>query len=211
MYIFRGITYDTMEYIHYLAVLRNDPTIAQELNDAIIASRVINASLPKMLNRLINVEGGLGLVVYPHYNKENLSYWGTDGVNGELFYILDALVAADDIQVFNYATLNADNKEIYKAQTSKLAKSETLRQILPKILERSNLTRAVSVRSEVDPYTLNEEQWNNEINILAEVIIILNENPTLSFESPSPEHAAVLLEIKELITNSILYDESKIP
>ena len=164
-----------MEYIHYLAVLRNDPTIAQELNDAIIASRVINASLPKMLNRLINVEGGLGLVVYPHYNKENLSYWGTDGVNGELFYILDALVAADDIQVFNYATLNADNKEIYKAQTSKLAKSETLRQILPKILERSNLTRAVSVRSEVDPYTLNEEQWNNEINILAEVIIILNE------------------------------------
>ena len=206
-----GITYDTMEYIHYLAVLRNDPTIAQELNDAIIASRVINASLPKMLNRLINVEGGLGLVVYPHYNKENLSYWGTDGVNGELFYILDALVAADDIQVFNYATLNADNKEIYKAQTSKLAKSETLRQILPKILERSNLTRAVSVRSEVDPYTLNEEQWNNEINILAEVIIILNENPTLSFESPSPEHAVVLLEIKELITNSILYDETKIP
>ena len=69
----------------------------------------------------------------------------------------------------------------------------------------------MSVRSEVDPYTLNEEQWNNEINILAEVIIILNENPTLSFESPSPEHAAVLLEIKELITNSILYDETKIP
>jgi hypothetical protein len=69
----------------------------------------------------------------------------------------------------------------------------------------------VSVRSEVDPYTLNEEQWNNEINILVEVIIILNENSTLSFESPSPEHAAVLLEIKELITNSILYDETKIP
>jgi hypothetical protein len=82
---------------------------------------------------------------------------------------------------------------------------------LPRIIIDSNLTMANSLRSEVDPYTLNEEQWNNEINILAEVIIILNENSTLSFESPSPEHAAVLLEIKELITNSILYDESKIP
>jgi hypothetical protein len=206
-----GITYTTMNYANFINVLKTNPTFSQQLNDAILSSVILNASLPKMFNKLLNTEGGLNVVVYPNYNKEDLAYWGTETENKELYYIFDALVAADDLKAYDYETLDNSNKEDFKDNSKKIAKSETLRQILPRIIIDSNLTMANSLRSEVDPYTLNEEQWNNEINILAEVIIILNENSTLSFESPSPEHAAVLLEIKELITNSILYDETKIP
>ncbi|HHV33664.1 MAG TPA: hypothetical protein GXX71_03130 [Acholeplasma sp.] len=206
-----GITYTTMNYANFINVLKTNPTFSQQLNDAILSSVILNASLPKMFNKLLNTEGGLNVVVYPNYNKEDLAYWGTETENKELYYIFDALVAADDLKAYDYETLDNSNKEDFKDNSKKIAKSETLRQILPRIIIDSNLTMANSLRSEVDPNTLTELEWNNEIDVLAEVIIILNENPTLSFESPSPEHAAVLLEIKELITNSILYDESKIP
>jgi hypothetical protein len=205
-----GITYTTMNYANFINVLKTNPTFSQQLNDAILSSVILNASLPKMFNKLLNTEGGLNVVVYPNYNKEDLAYWGTETENKELYYIFDALVAADDLKAYDYETLDNSNKEDFKDNSKKIAKSETLRQILPRIIIDSNLTMANSLRSEVDPNTLTELEWNNEIDVLVEIIVILNENPTLDVDNPNPADIPVVLEIRLLMVDSLLYDESKI-
>lgn len=205
-----GITYTTMNYANFINVLKTNPTFSQQLNDAILSSVILNASLPKMFNKLLNTEGGLNVVVYPNYNKEDLAYWGTETENKELYYIFDALVAADDLKAYDYETLDNSNKEDFKDNSKKIAKSETLRQILPRIIIDSNLTMANSLRSEVDPNTLTELEWNNEIDVLVDIIVILNEYPTLDFDNPQPEHLIPIGEIKTIMEDSILYDASKI-
>jgi hypothetical protein len=42
-----------------------------------------------MFNKLLNTEGGLNVVVYPNYNKEDLAYWGTETENKE--YIISSM------------------------------------------------------------------------------------------------------------------------
>src|SRR5690554_4153854 len=205
-----GINYATMNYSSFLSVLQANPNGAQEINDEVLSSAVLNASMPKMLNELINVQGELNLNIYPNYNKTDLDYWGEIGSNKELFYILDALIVADELGDFDYQSLNDTNKEEFKTNAKKIAKSETLIQMLPRIIEESNLTMAEDLRTGVDPNSLTEAEWNNEIDVLVDIIVILNEHPTLDFDNPNPADIPVVLEIRLLMVDSMLYDETKI-
>lgn len=205
-----GIGYQTMGYGTFIGALSLNPASSQEINDAVIDSAVLSASLPKFLNQLINIEGELNLNVFEHYNKEDLSYWGESGENKELYFILDGLISADTLKTFDYLTLSDATKEDFKAKAKDIAKSETLRQMLPRIITDSNLTMANSLRSEVDPNSLTEQEWNNEIEILTEIIVILNENPHINFDLILPADLPKVTEIKTLMTNSLLYDEAKI-
>lgn len=204
-----GISYQTMGYSSFITALAN-PVAAQEINNAVIDSAILNASLPKLLNQMINVEGGLNLNVHQDYDKEDLSYWGEVGTNKELYFILDGLLSADNLKGFDYLTLNDTNKAGFKVNAKKVAKSETLRQMLPRIITESNLTMANSLRSTVDPNTLTELEWNNEIDILTDIIVLLNENPTVDFDAPTPADVPVVIQIRDLMIGSLLYDETKI-
>lgn len=205
-----GIGYQAISYSSFVAALTLNPAAAQEINDAVIASAILNASLPKFMNQIINTDGGLNLDVYEDYKKDDLSYWGEAGENKELYFILDGLLSADNLKTFQYATLNDTNKENFKVQAKEVARSETLRQMLPRIITESSLTMANSLRSEVDPNTLTKEDWENEIDVLTDIIVILNENPHLDFDAVQPADLPIVVEIRTLMIDSILYDETKI-
>lgn len=205
-----GVGYQTMNYLGFLTVLEHNPDCIQILNDAMISSAVMNASLPKMLNQLINNEAGLNLIIKEGYKKEDLSYWGELGVNKEFYNLLQGLTIADMLDDFDYSIIDSSNKEEYKTNFKKLSGSEILIQMLPRMLDESNLSAADSLRSDKDPYELTQQEWDNEIDILVDVMVILNENPSLDIESPGFEDIPILLEIRALIINSLLYDASKV-
>ena len=48
--------------------------------------------------------------------------------------------------------------------------------MLPKIFVESNLTIVKDYESDVNPYSLTEADWNNEIDVLVEILVKINEN-----------------------------------
>jgi hypothetical protein len=201
-----GIDYQTMNYNQFIVAV-GDPEKPQQLNDAIISSNILTASLGTMLNQLLNVEANFNLEIY---NDADLSYWGTAEEDGELFYILDGLVVAEGFKSYDYTALDDDSAADFKADAKQLNRSDTYRQLLARIPTESTLTIANSLRSDVDPKDLTKEEWDDEIDILTDVIVILNNHPNIDFDNPVLGDIAAVNQIKNLISNSLLYDASKI-
>ncbi len=204
-----GIDYNGISYDDFLTALQSDPDNVENINDILISSNIIRASLGKMFNQLLNVdENDFGIDVY---NGPDLDYWGTKDTKGELYNILNAMMAADSMRNYDYDNLDINNAAGFKADAKEINKSATFRQLLPRILTDSPLTIADPLRTPVDPADLSKEDWDNEIDVLVDIIIIINSQPGIDLMNPQPTHFAAVYVIAALMDESILYDKSLIP
>lgn len=188
------------------------------INDAFLSSNILTASLHKLLNEMLVEEAQLNVTVK---DPDELSYWGelsTTGPNyeGELYFILDALSVGDGFAEREFDTIDNNSKDDFKAEIGKITASDTLRPILADMLEEEPLFSLDEFRIEPheddyrNPRELSETEWNDEINTLVEIIVILND-PTFSLDNmTTPDDLAKFEELKTEMDESLLYDTNKL-
>lgn len=84
-----GIDYKTMDFNAFKTLLQT-PGKPREINDAIIGSKIFVHSLNKMMNELINNQGGYAV---PIDDGGDPNYWGSPGVDGKLFEYLNLIAS----------------------------------------------------------------------------------------------------------------------
>ncbi|MFA5719897.1 MAG: hypothetical protein WC939_02410 [Acholeplasmataceae bacterium] len=82
-----GIDYKVMDYNLFVTTLQSDPQKPREVNDALVQSKIFTHSMHKLLNELLNNQGGLGMTIY----NGDPDYWGKPGQDGELLNILNTI------------------------------------------------------------------------------------------------------------------------
>ena len=195
-----GIDFNNLQYDSFINAFA-DSSKPQQVNDLLLESEIFRNSFYKMFNVLLNEQGNLGLVIY---SGNDLDYWGTPAkdenpiVRKELYFILDALTAGNELDSFDFLDLDQSTANQLKLSLNKIPKSETLTPLLDKIVNSSVLSVIDEYRTEVDTNTLNTEQWINEIDVLLDVIVQVNNGFTTE-PSLDPELIAIYIIVKDLL------------
>ncbi len=213
---FEGIDYNVMTHL-----LETEENVSL-IHDALIESNIFRASLHKMLNEMLVVEGNLDVTVE---DPVDLTYWA-DGLlkddpnnERELFYILDALTIGKDFKDVEFETLDNVAVVAFRENAKKINRSDTLRSLLVVMLDEEPLDKIDEYRMDntnpnyVEPKDLTQADWNHEIDTLTDIMLILNGgfdpdtyNPLLA----TPEEQQTFIDLVNAMNDSKLYDSAKL-
>ncbi|NLN50607.1 MAG: CvpA family protein [Acholeplasmataceae bacterium] len=207
----QSIDIENLNYMSFKGALSSEENIIN-VNDALLKSNILKASLYKMLNELLVNEGNLDVKVE---NPDDLSYWGTASGEvvenrGELFYILNALTIGDGFENQHFNQLDAVTIIAFNREVHKINASDTLRPIIRKMLDKPPLIQLAPFRytpdqnKYKDPETFDQGDWEPEIDILTDIILIMNESVNPLFDIAALQSLALKME------TSKLYDPGKV-
>lgn len=182
--------------------------------DLLTDSQIVAYNLKPIIQGLLDGESGTidsGLTI-----PESVTFEGPEGKQ-ELKALFVGLKAAKDLATFNYSTIDDSTKDDIKDTFKSINESVILRPLLVKIADGDGVVSVEDYRYQEgdpnyhDPKTLTKAEWDNEIDVLVDIIVILNTGFDLDDPQPDPSYAAKYAEIVVLMTGSLLYDETTLP
>ncbi|HHT39524.1 MAG TPA: hypothetical protein GX001_03515 [Acholeplasmataceae bacterium] len=179
--------------------------IASNLNEMI--EKILTDSLPEdeKLNKSIEVLGEMD------FNTE-------DGKN-ELRFLLKGLGAAKSLSDYAYENIDEDSEEDVKTTFKDINESAILRPLLIEILTGAEAVNDYRYQEGdsgyQNPNSFNKVDWDNEIDVVVGIIVILNKGFDVGDYPDDPndvvEYLKMYDELEDLMARSKLYDESKLP
>ena len=184
------------------------------LVDLLTDSKIIAANLKSIVEGLLNNEIGnlgMGLTIPTDFTFE-----GAEG-KLELSALFKGMKAAKTLTTFDYTTINSGTSDDIKETFKTINESTILRPLLTQILDGSGVSPVANYRYQVgdlnyrDSNTFTKVEWEHEIDVLVDIIVIINSGFDLNDPQVDPIYATNYVKIKALMQSSLLYDETTLP
>lgn len=183
--------------------------------DLLTDSQIVAHNLKPIIQNMLTSQGGaideLNLTI-----PETVTFEGPAGKQ-ELRALFIGMQASQELATFDYGSIAEETADDTKETFKKINDSVILRPLLVKILAGNGVSPVDDYRYQVsdpsyrDPETLTKAEWDNEIDVIVDMIVILNSGFDLDDPQLDPEYAQKYLDITLLMTNSLLYDETTLP
>ena len=182
--------------------------------DLLTDSKIVAHNLKPIIQGLLDGESGTlasGLTI-----PESVSFEGPEGKE-ELRALFRGMYSSKELATFDFTSINDTNKGNVKGSFKNINRSVILRPLLTKIVDGDGLVDLVSYRYQEsdpnyrDPESLTKAEWDNEIEILVDIIAILNSGFDFNDPQLDPNYAQQYAEMTLLMASSLLYDETTLP
>lgn len=181
--------------------------------DLLTDSKIIAHNLKPLIKSLLNSEAttiGKSLTI-----PEDVTFEGTAGKE-HLKDLFNGMNAAKNLTTFDYSSIDDSSKASVKANFKVINKSVILRPVLSNILTGSGVSTIDKYRYKTtdtnykDPDDFDEQEWNDEIDILVDLVALINDGFDIDNPSTSGDYLIKYGIFTSLITSSKLYNEEEI-